>query len=133
VQHVDDHVSHVDQGEKDIQQMQREEMKLTNLVNLVIYVRFNFLLLVWSIIIQMKPPLSFFQLLKTQEKYREMLQRQWEEWQKLREKRLLEVRLMREQREHLLQQHMFEEARRLEEAIGDTLEEADYIPRTTLA
>ncbi|XP_048734236.1 short transient receptor potential channel 7-like isoform X1 [Ostrea edulis] len=103
VQHVDDHVSHVDQGEKDIQQMQKEEMKMTNL------------------------------LLKTQEKYREMLQRQWEEGQMFRERRLQEVKSMRGQREHLLQQHMFEEARRLEETIADTLEEADYIPRTTLA
>lgn len=76
---------------------------------------------------------DFFQLLKTQEKYREMLQRQWEEGQMFRERRLQEVKSMRGQREHLLQQHMFEEARRLEETIADTLEEADYIPRTTLA
>lgn len=39
---------------------------------------------------------------------------------------------MRAQRERLLQQHMFEEAHRLEEVITDTLEKADYIPRTTL-
>lgn len=32
VQHVDDHVSHVDKGERDIQQLQKEEMQRTNTV-----------------------------------------------------------------------------------------------------
>ncbi|XP_062590016.1 short transient receptor potential channel 3-like [Saccostrea cucullata] len=102
VQHVDDHVSHVDKGERDIQQMQREEMKRTDL------------------------------LLKAQDEYKEILHKKWEEWQRFRDQRVQEVKSMREQRERLLQQRMFEEARRLEEAISDTLEEADYIPRTTL-
>lgn len=62
----------------------------------------------------------------------EMLKTKWRECDKFREQRLQEVKLMRAQRERLLQQRMYEEAHRLEETISDTLEEADYIPRTTL-
>lgn len=62
----------------------------------------------------------------------EMLKTKWRECDKFREHRLQEVKLMRAQRERLLQQRMYEEAHRLEETISDTLEEADYIPRTTL-
>ncbi|XP_022302544.2 short transient receptor potential channel 7-like [Crassostrea virginica] len=102
VQHVDDHVSHVDKGERDIQDLQREEMQRTNI------------------------------LIKAQEEYMEMLKTKWRECDKFREQRLQEVKLMRAQRERLLQQRMYEEAHRLEETISDTLEEADYIPRTTL-
>lgn len=61
-----------------------------------------------------------------------MLKTKWRECDKFREQRLQEVKLMRAQRERLLQQRMYEEAHRLEETISDTLEEADYIPRTTL-
>lgn len=102
VQHVDDHVSHVDKGERDIQQLQKEEMQRTNT------------------------------LIKAQEEYIELLKSKWKEGERFREQRLQEVMSMRAQRERLLQQHMFEEAHRLEEVITDTLEEADYIPRTTL-
>lgn len=75
---------------------------------------------------------DFFKLIKAQEEYIELLKSKWKEGERFREQRLQEVMLMRAQRERLLKQHMFEEAHRLEEVITDTLEEADYIPRTTL-
>ena len=70
--------------------------------------------------------------MEAQDEYRKMMQERWAEAARFREDRMREVREMREQRRKLLEESKFMEAFDVEDKIADALDDADFIPRTTI-
>ncbi|KAK3106625.1 hypothetical protein FSP39_023931 [Pinctada imbricata] len=99
---VENHVHNVQKGGNEIKTMQDTEIELTQ------------------------------KLIDTQEQYQKLLKQRWQEGFKFREDRLQQIQSMREERRELLEKKKFMEALEMEDKIADVLEDADFIPKTTI-